>query len=84
MMLTPRHDEQLTVGEAFQALHKFIEAWWIRGGKTSDDALWLYVATTLGRTQAGDAVSSDPAMWQDFLDAVDQAKRDPFSFDRKA
>jgi len=84
LTLTPRHDEQLTIGEAFQALHKFIEAWWIRDGKTSDDALWLYVATTLGRTQAGDPVPSDPAMWQDFLDAVDQAKRDPFSFDRKA
>lgn len=78
MTLTPRYDEPLTVGEAFQALHNFIEAWWIRGGKMSDDALWLSVATTLGRTQEGEAVSSDPAMWQDFLDAVDQAKRDPF------
>jgi hypothetical protein len=58
----------LTELEAYDAMHAFLEAYWERGLKTSDD-----IAVLLGSTQRlRDGGPLDPAQWHDWRNAVEK------------
>ena len=53
---------------AFDAMRVFLEAWWERGGRTSDD-----LAVLLGSLNpVADGMPLDPAQWSDWREAVDK------------
>ena len=53
----------LTVREAFEATRVFLEAYWVRGARGSDDLA----------TQISD-LDADPAQWSDWMEAVSRVK----------
>ncbi len=57
---------ELSIREAYLSMCHFLEAYWERGEKTSDDIAILLGGMTL----LADEVSSDPALLADWLDAV--------------
>lgn len=62
---TPRTLNEL---QAFDAMRLFLEAYWERGGKQSDD-----LATLLGNLDReiwANSMPGDPAQWSDFRKAV--------------
>jgi hypothetical protein len=63
-------NSQLDVSTGFDAMLLFLEAYWERGGRASDD-----LAVLLGGLQRleSDGRPLDPAMWSDWLEAVDRA-----------
>ena len=67
---TPR----LSVREAFDAMRSFIEAYWERGLKSSDDIRLLLSA--MDGSFSGDGRPSDPAQWDDWLEAVSKVEVD--------
>lgn len=67
----PRNDELVTLSVAFDAMTHFLDAWWRRGGETSDDV--AIILSGLDRLEDGGPL--DPAFWDDFLNAVDVASR---------
>jgi hypothetical protein len=74
---TPRPGQEfhaLTELEAYDAMCVFLEAYWERGGKASDD-----IAVLLGSMQRlRDGRPLDPAQWDDWRDAVERVvKRRP-------
>ena len=62
--LSPNLDELA----AFDAMRAFLEAYWQRGLR-SDDALASLLGN-LNRSVWADHSTADPAMWQDWKDAV--------------
>ena len=54
--------------DAFDAMFVFLEAYWERGGRTSDDLAVLLGSLNL----AGDGMPMDPAQWSDWRAAVDK------------
>jgi hypothetical protein len=65
---TPR----LSIREAFDALRHFLEAYWERGGRTSDDVSHLLSAIDGSMTDDGGPL--DRAQWSDWLEAVKKAE----------
>jgi hypothetical protein len=61
---TDRADEAIRTADAYHAMREFLEAYWERGERSSDD-----LADLLSSLQI------DRALWRDFLDAIDQVKR---------
>ncbi|MCA1654425.1 MAG: hypothetical protein ABR588_02665 [Sphingomicrobium sp.] len=61
---TPR----LTVRQAFDAVHQFLEAYWERGLRSSDDIRHLLSAMDGSMTEDGAPI--DRAQWSDWLEAV--------------
>lgn len=61
---------QLDVSTGFDAMLLFLEAYWKRGGRASDD-----IATLLGSLQRseGDGMPADRAMWSDWVEAINVA-----------
>jgi hypothetical protein len=59
---------QIDVSVAYDAMLVFLEAYWERGDRKSDD-----IAVLLGGLQRleRDGVPVDQAMWNDWLEAVD-------------
>jgi hypothetical protein len=55
----------LTELEAFDAMRSFLEAYWERGGKESDD-----IAILLGSLNRGLGPPLDIAQWHDWLRAI--------------
>ncbi|MFA4900519.1 MAG: hypothetical protein WC563_13435 [Brevundimonas sp.] len=55
----------LTTDQAYQAMAAFLEAYWIRGGRTDDQ-----IAILLGGMAGGHGETADPAMWSDWVEAV--------------
>ena len=55
---------------AFEAMRIFLEAYWHRGGRGSDDIANLL--GSLNRAERGQ-IPLDPAMWSDWLQAVQGA-----------
>jgi hypothetical protein len=56
---------------AFEAMRLFLEAYWERGGRSSDD-----LAALLGELDTSvwaDDAPGDPAQWTDWLEAVRRA-----------
>ena len=68
--LTTPEAQTLSVGEAYLAAHLFLEAYWERGGKRSDD-----LAILLGSMELLEARQPlDAALWEDFSAAAAKAK----------
>jgi hypothetical protein len=55
--------------QAFDAMCAFLEAYWERGGKTSDDLATLL--SSLSRDVWASGIPGDPALWDDWRAAVD-------------
>lgn len=67
----PNHDmRSLTELEAFDAMRIFIQAYWERGSKTSDDIANLL--SDISRRPGLPPI--DIAQWNDWRDAVDKVK----------
>ena len=71
--LTPDLDELA----AFDAMRVFLEAYWERGLR-SDDGLAMLLGN-LNRSVWADHSTGDPAMWQDWRDAVAIIRKRPGS-----
>ena len=65
---------QLSTLEAFDSMRVFIEAYWERGLKASDDLRQLLGAINRDKKILPDGGPGDPAQWQDWLAAVDRVK----------
>ena len=59
---------QLDEHQAFEAMRVFLERYWERGGKTSDE-LAMLLSDIDTEVFVGSA-PADPAQWQDWLDAI--------------
>ena len=68
-----RTETSLTPLEAYDAMFVFLEAYWERGGKSSDDIAGLL--GSMNRTVFKDRVTADPAQWHDWIAAIEFAKR---------
>ena len=65
-----RRDEMVSLGQAFEAMTLFLQEYWERGGRESED-----LANLLGNlVPTDDGGPMDPAAWHDFLGAVDRAR----------
>lgn len=62
----------LTGIEAFDAMRAFLEAYWARGGKQSDD-----IAVLLGSLNRSDGPPLDVALWDDWLRAISEGISSP-------
>jgi hypothetical protein len=60
--------------EGFDAMQIFLEAYWKRGGKSSDDIAILL--GTISRNNADDLPPIDIAQWDDWLSAVKKVKQE--------
>ena len=69
---TPRTLNEL---EAFDTMRFFLEAYWERGGKQSEDLAVLL--GNLSREEWANGMPMDPAQWPDFREAVDHVLGDP-------
>lgn len=54
--------------QAYDAMTRFLETYWERSGKASDDLATLL--GSLNRNLWADGVPADPAMWEDWIAAV--------------
>lgn len=70
MLQQPRGDEMVSLDHAYRAMFRFLDSYWVRGGKTADELGVLLGAMDL----SADGPPMDPAMWSDFLAAIDQNK----------
>ena len=64
----------LSVREAFDAARQFLEAYWERGLRSSDDIAVLLGSMNGEMTRDGRPL--DPAQWTDWLDAVRKVEAD--------
>lgn len=55
----------LTTDQAYQAMRAFLEAYWIRGGRTDEQ-----IAVLLSGMAGGAGESADSAMWADWVEAI--------------
>lgn len=60
-------ESQLDSRTAFDAMRVFLEVYWERGGRVSDDLAVLLDG--LDRLES-DGLPLDPAMWSDWIDAI--------------
>lgn len=70
--MTERSDQLLTKRQAFEAMRHYLQAYWERSNTSS-------VSHVLSATQPAflaDTVTADPAAWEDWLQAVDEALAD--------
>ena len=67
---TPASPGTITVLEGFDALHLFLETTWRQHGLPADA-----IAFILGGAHFADGTPVDPAMWQDWITAVQAARR---------
>ncbi|QGZ94000.1 hypothetical protein [Terricaulis silvestris] len=61
-------NDSLSKEEAYEAMFRFLEAYWERGGKTSDDIAILLGSMSLLRRGR----PLDMALWSDWLEAIDK------------
>jgi hypothetical protein len=64
-MTTMKADDTITIVEGYDAMRMFLETVWGRQGKT-DEQIELLV----GALKWADGTPVDPAMWEDWLAAV--------------
>jgi hypothetical protein len=65
-----RKNEALDVGVAYDAMRAFLEIWWRQGNCSEDE-----IAGLLGSLNRGHNTGPlDPALWDDWLKAVDVAR----------
>jgi hypothetical protein len=66
----------LTENEAFEAMRRFLQAFWERGGSNPESDLVDVLSWTASDVWA-DGVTSDPAQWDDWLSAVRSVRAAP-------
>jgi len=71
-MSLPRRDEQVTIEQAFHALHYFVQTYWERVERP-DELSDILSDTQILKSDLGPA---DPGSWSDFLKAIDQAREE--------
>jgi hypothetical protein len=59
----------ITVGDAYRAMFKFLDAYWERGLRSDDEIANLLSSMEYG-DELGPTQTMDPAQWHDWLDAV--------------
>lgn len=69
---TPASPDTITVLEGFDALRLFLETTWRRHDLPADA-----IAFILGGARFADGTPVDPAMWQDWIGAVQAARHAP-------
>jgi hypothetical protein len=74
---TPASADTITVLEGFDALRLFLETTWRRHSLPADA-----IAFILGGAHFADGTPVDPAMWQDWIMAVQATRRAPPAADR--
>ena len=69
-------DTMISVHDAYLALYYFINAYWERGGRRDGNVTLLaHAVGPLERSEGTGAVeTNDPAMWRDWLAAVETAR----------
>jgi hypothetical protein len=67
----PEANGFITVREGFEAIGTFLEMTWQRRGMPAEE-----IAFIRGGAGWADGAPVDPAMWQDWLTAVDMNRRD--------
>jgi hypothetical protein len=65
---------QLTALEAFDAMRAFVEGYWEQGGKAEEEIRRLLSALNRDRSIWPDGCPADPAVWPDWLRAVEAIK----------
>jgi hypothetical protein len=65
---------ELTALQAFDAMRVFVESYWERGLKASDDLRLLLSAMNRETAIWADGGPADPAMWSDWMQAVETVK----------
>jgi hypothetical protein len=65
---TMKATDTITVIKAYEAMRIFLEAVWRRHGQTGDEIDFI-----LGGLKWADGTPVDPAMWEDWLAAVETA-----------
>ena len=64
-------DQKLTIYQAYKAMYKFLKAYYYHIGKPEDVGLLLSdMQLVKKRKPADDGMPADPAMWEDWLNAV--------------
>ncbi|MBB5716262.1 hypothetical protein [Sphingomonas aerophila] len=71
---------KISVLAAYDAMFAFIESWFERGGRTSEDIAQLL--STLDRSHSHDGYPADGTVWNDFMDIAyrkveEEGGRDP-------
>ncbi len=66
------NDSAISPATAFDAMREFLEAYWDQGGRTSNDLAILL--SSLNRDETTQSMPLDPAMWDDWLDAVNKVR----------
>ena len=61
-------NDQITVTDAFDAMRRFLEIYWERGNRSSEDIAILLGA--LNRNEAPHSLPLDEALWYDWLEAA--------------
>ena len=64
-------DEKITLAEAYDAMRIFLETFWRRLDKPQEEIAFL-----LAGLKWADGAPVDPAMWQDWLAAVQRVKEE--------
>lgn len=67
-----RAAEPLTAQQAFEAMAVFLEAFWERDGRPDDS---LVKILSWVQPVGDDRMPADPAMWADWLHAIDVLKK---------
>jgi len=62
--------ETITVSRAFDAMRHFLEGYWTRGDKQSDDLAVLL--GSLNRDECTPLLPLDQALWHDWIEAVEE------------
>ena len=63
----------ISIADAYRAMHKFLENYWVRGLKSSDDIAILLGSMSFS-VEDGPEHTADPAQWNDWLNAVKATK----------
>ena len=63
-------ESAISLIDAFDAMRHFLEAYWDRGGRVSDDIAVLL--GSLNRDESTQSLPLDAAMWDDWLKAVSE------------
>lgn len=67
-MTTISPSEQITLTDAFDVMRRFLEVYWERGDRNSEDIAILLGA--LNRDEASQSLPLDEALWHDWLEAA--------------
>ena len=68
-------DSMISVAEAYRAMVEFLNAYWQRGSRSSEDDPIASLLSDLQYGDAGPTETADPAQWTDFLKSAEKVTR---------